>query len=141
MTVLKRSHDRRPVGLVGILVAATAIWVVLIAAVAAIATATGGDRAILVLGQQTVRVELSDFEITPNVIEVEPHIDLSLAVENVSDTQHDLTISEELTTGRLKLGEQSTLDVGVVSRELVIWCAIKGHREQGMEARIRVVQP
>lgn len=112
----------------------------LIAGVFGVGAATGDDSAVKVLGQRTVRVELTDFDIKPDIIEVAAYTDLTFVAENLVDTQHDLTISEELTTGRLKEGEQGTIEAGVVVSDFVIWCAIKGHREQGMEAFVRIVE-
>jgi len=136
----KPSNDRRPAGLFTILASATAIWMLLVAGIFGIGAATGNDASVVVLGQRTVQVELSDFDIKPDVITVAPHTQLTFVAENIAETQHDLTISAELSTGRLKQGEKATLEAGVVTRDFVIWCAIKGHREQGMEANVRVVE-
>jgi nitrite reductase (NO-forming) len=136
----KPPNGRRPAGLFTILASATAIWTILVAGILGIGSAIGDDPSLVVLGERTVLVELSDFDIKPDVIQVAPYTQLTFVAENIAETQHDLTISEELSTGRLKQGEQATLEAGVVTRDFMIWCAIKGHREQGMEARVQVVE-
>jgi nitrite reductase (NO-forming) len=117
-------------------------WVVVVVAIVGGTMMLGSrysrDSAVEALHVRTVDVRLGVFEITPDVIEVESQTDLTFVVENVDETQHDLTISPQLTTGRLKEGETASLRAGVVTRDFVIWCSIKGHREQGMEAIVRV---
>ena len=93
-----------------------------------------------VRSRREVRVELvAPFKIEPNLIEVSPGTDLSFVVENLDDTQHDLKISNDVGTGRLKQGESAALHVGVVRSSFLIWCSIKGHQEQGMEGQVQLL--
>jgi len=117
-----------------------AVWIFLVGGVLAAGIAFGNDSAVEILAQQEVRVELLDFDIQPDLIEVAPHTELTFLVENLDDAQHDLQISPDIGTGRLKPGESGVLDAGVVQRSFFIWCSIKGHREQGMEARVELIE-
>ena len=117
-------------------------WVAMVVAIVGGTMTVGAnysrDSAVEALHVRTVDLRLGVFEITPDVIEVDTQTDLTFQVENIDETQHDLTISPQLTTGRMKQGETASLRAGVVTRDFVIWCSIKGHREQGMEAIVRV---
>ena len=125
-----------------ILVAVVVGWVAMVVAIVGGTMTVGAnysrDSAVEALHVRTVDLRLGVFEITPDVIEVDTQTDLTFQVENIDETQHDLTISPQLTTGRMKQGETASLRAGVVTRDFVIWCSIKGHREQGMEAIVRV---
>lgn len=120
-------------------------WLAVLASVVggglALAGQYSNDSAATALYQREVSVQLLDFEITPDVISVKPLTEINFVVENLGDVQHDLTISERLTTGRMAPGERAELASGVIQNDLVIWCSIKGHREQGMEAFIQVTAP
>ena len=55
------------------------------------------------------RLVASDVSAETRLLDQERRLRFHRAVENLSETQHDLTITEDLTTGRLKLGDQATL--------------------------------
>jgi nitrite reductase (NO-forming) len=129
--------------LIGILAGAVFAWVVFLGALAVLAAAiyVFTDREVEVLAERTVSVELSEFDITPDLIEVAPGTDLTFLINNAGDIQHDLVISEDTRTERLNPGESAVLNAGVSSESYPIWCSIKGHRELGMEARVELGSP
>ncbi len=113
-------------------------WFLLVGAVVVGSFVVFSTAAPLVLAQREVVVELTDYQISPDVVEVFPHTELTFRVQNSGDAQHDLTISEDRTTGRVKPGETAVLEAGVITEPLTIWCSIKGHRDLGMEARVKL---
>jgi len=127
--------------LFGALLAWIAVLTVVLAGSLSVGRSFLNDSAVKPLVEEEVVVELLDFAIEPEIINVRPLTDLSFVVVNVDDIQHDLTFAGSEGTGRLKEGEVAVLDVGLVESDFAIWCSIKGHREQGMEAVVRVVEP
>ena len=87
----------------------------------------------------TVRVVAEDLQFIPSTVTV-PHGD-RLVVELTnrdSTTTHDLVVDAGVRTPRLAPGASTRLDVGVVSRSLVGWCSVVGHRQMGMVLHIQV---
>ncbi len=122
-----------------IVAGALAAWLIIVAGVFGLALALSTRAEPIVLAERQVRLELSDFEILPNEVDVSPGTNLTLLVVNtVGSAQHDLNISPEVGTGRIKPGDSVLLAVGEVKDSFVVWCSIKGHRELGMEARIEL---
>jgi uncharacterized cupredoxin-like copper-binding protein len=117
---------------------AVAVWAALIGGLFAVVYFFAVDREPEVLVYRDVNIELSDYEITPAVIEVGPSTALTFQVSNFGDAQHNLHVSEDVETARLKSGESTTLDAGVARESYYVWCSVKGHRELGMEAQIVV---
>ncbi len=97
------------------------------------ARAAGGEST---GGGQTV--ELSEWTITPAVIDAPPGAELVLAVTNTGEIEHDITFESGVGTERIKPGDTVTVDLGVIAGEIPAWCSIPGHRENGMEAMVRV---
>jgi nitrite reductase (NO-forming) len=52
---------------------------------------------------------------------------------------HDLVLDSGADSGRISPGESTSLDVGVVGRDVDGWCSVVGHRQMGMVLSIRVV--
>lgn len=115
-------------------------WLVLTVSVVGAVMASGpGDAALGGLPVQETLVELEGgFTISPSELSVEPGSNLVLRVVNSDQTQHNLQVSDELGTRRLLPGETVMLPVGLLTEDTLIWCSVKGHREQGMEALITV---
>ena len=130
--------SRREISAIGFLVGAVTVWSLMIGVTFAVVYFFVADREPEVLAYREVNIELSDYEITPDQIDVAPSTQLTLLVSNVGDAQHNLQISDDVGTARLKTGESATLDGGVAKTSYLIWCSVKGHRELGMEARIVV---
>ncbi len=130
--------SRREIGAVGFLLGVITLWAALIAATFAVVYFFVVDKEPEVLSYRDVDIELSDYEITPDAIEVAPSTALTFVVSNVGDAQHNLQISKDVGTARLKSGESTSLEAGVAKESYLVWCSVKGHRELGMEARIVV---
>lgn len=80
----------------------------------------------------TVTVEAHDMRFVPSRVEVPVGDRLVIEVVNVDDTVHDLVLDGGATSGRLAAGARTTVDVGVVDRDLAGWCSVAGHRLMGM---------
>ncbi len=127
----------REISVLGFLTFAIGLWAALIAGVFA-AVYLVVDHEPEVLADREVQIDLSDFEITPDVIDVAPSTNLTFLVNNVGEAQHTLVISDRVGTERLKAGESAVLEAGVARDSFTIWCSVKGHRELGMEATVIV---
>ncbi len=114
------------------------VWALLVGAVVAFSYVVFSTAPPAAVSQREVVIELSDFAIAPDVVEVFPNTELTFRIENSGDAQHDLTMSDR-STGRVKPGEKAVLEAGVVRKTFTVWCSIKGHRELGMVARVEVV--
>jgi plastocyanin len=90
----------------------------------------GGDAA-----GAPVPVQLSEFSINGS-LEVAPGG--TLAVTNEGTQVHNLVIEDDGQTADLSSGESENLVVDVAEGEHVVYCAIPGHREAGMEATLTV---
>lgn len=131
-----------------LLLIATAVAVVL-ALIAAIAYAFAGGFDKVTTehagggGIRTVRVELIDvslgFDITPDVVTVDPGTHLVLQVVNNGKEAHDLALEGGVRRTRmLDPGESQQLDVGTVTDDIGSWCTLSGHKLLGMAIEIRV---
>jgi nitrite reductase (NO-forming) len=89
---------------------------------------------------QRFSVELGDFYVEPNVLEVEEGRPVVLAVTNASTTMiHDLKLSGTTGTAQLGPGESEEVDIGVVANGDEAWCTIPGHKAAGMVLTFKVV--
>ncbi len=87
----------------------------------------------------TVEVEARDMRFTPSTIEVPAGDRLVIELVNADDEDvHDLVLDSGDDSGRLSPGAATTLDVGVVGRDLDGWCSVVGHRQMGMVLQIEV---
>jgi nitrite reductase (NO-forming) len=88
---------------------------------------------------RTVQVEARDMRFTPATIEVEAGTNLVIELRNTDDEDvHDLVLDSGADSGRLSPGESTTLEVGVVGRDIDGWCSVVGHRQMGMVLSIEV---
>jgi nitrite reductase (NO-forming) len=102
-----------------------------LAAASAGVAATGETR--------TVEVEASDMRFLPSRIEVDAGTHLVIELINTDDEDvHDLVLDSGTDSGRLAPGASTTLDVGVVGRDVEGWCSVVGHKQMGMVLTIQV---
>ncbi|HET7683872.1 MAG TPA: multicopper oxidase domain-containing protein [Marmoricola sp.] len=81
----------------------------------------------------TVQVRAANMRFTPAKVDVPAGNRLVIELTNTDDEDvHDLVLDSGATSGRLGPGESSTVDVGVVGRDLSGWCSVVGHRQMGM---------
>jgi nitrite reductase (NO-forming) len=97
-------------------------------------TAASADAGVRANGQtRTVAVQAANMRFTPAVIEVPAGTHLVIELTNTDDGDvHDLVLDSGADSGRLSPGESTTVDVGVVGRDLDGWCSVLGHRQMGM---------
>jgi nitrite reductase (NO-forming) len=79
--------------------------------------------------------------IQPALITVSPGVHLRLRVTNEDSQAHDLNLATGQHTERLRHGESETLDVGQITSDIDGWCAVAGHRADGMTMRIAAGVP
>jgi nitrite reductase (NO-forming) len=130
-----------------LVIAVAVVLVVGLIGLAAFALAGGLDRVTTERvrggGTKLVRVALVDaalgFDVTPDVVEVNPGTHLILNVVNEGDEDHNLALYGGATSTRmLNPGESQRLDVGTVTGDIKAWCTISGHKLFGMSVEIRV---
>lgn len=89
----------------------------------------------------TVRVGLTEWDVAVSAGALaEGHV--KLEVTNAGTTAHDLRVSGqgmETTTPMLSSGDTAVVSIQAdAGDEILLWCSVPGHREQGMERRLRV---
>ena len=88
----------------------------------------------------TVDVDAADMRFSPSLIRVPVGDRLVIRLHNTDDQDvHDLVLDSGSDSGRVSPGESTTLDVGVVGRDIDGWCSVVGHRQMGMVLSIEVV--
>jgi nitrite reductase (NO-forming) len=93
-------------------------------------------------GTKTVAVALVDapvgFDVTPDIVTVDPGTRLVLEVVNKAGEVHDLAVRNGPHTRMLNPGQSQRLDLGLVTSRLDAWCTIPGHKTGGMTLDLRV---
>ncbi len=110
------------------------------AALAGSGTTTPAAAGVSATGETTtVEVEAKDMRFTPSDLSVPAGNRLVIELTNTDDEDlHDLVLDSGADSGRLAPGESTTLDVGVVGRDIDGWCSVVGHRQMGMVLTIDV---
>lgn len=86
-----------------------------------------------------VQVSAADMRFSPDTVQVPAGNRLVIELTNADDsTVHDLVLDSGADSGRLSPGETTTLDVGVVGRDIEGWCSVVGHRQMGMVLHVEV---
>lgn len=133
-----------------LLITITAVVVLGVAAVAAVALTGGFDRPTTrerVAGgdTRTVRVALVDtslgFDVKPNTLAVDRGTHLILDVVNDGEEKHDLAVEGgSPRTRMLEPGESQRLDLGRITHDSNTWCTLSGHKLFGMSLAIHVAR-
>jgi nitrite reductase (NO-forming) len=130
-----------------ILIAIAALLAVGLAGALALALAGGFDETTTKRlsggGTKTIPVALVDaavgFDVTPDVIVVDPGTRVILEVRNDGDGIHDLAIAGGSSRTRmLDPGESQRLDLGTITQTVDAWCTLPDHKLAGMTLDIRV---
>jgi nitrite reductase (NO-forming) len=130
-----------------ILIATAALLTVGLATALAVALAGGFDRTtterVTGGGTKTIPVALVDaavgFDVTPDVVTVDPGTHLILDVRNRGDGIHDLAIDRGSSRTRmLDPGQSQRLDLGTITQTVEAWCTLPDHKLAGMTLDIRV---
>ncbi len=87
---------------------------------------------------KTVGVQLFEFDISPEQVEVAAETELVFNVRNTGDNLHDFKIEGEVGTDRLNPGDSAVVEAGQVTAPFKVWCTVTGHRELGMELEVIV---
>jgi hypothetical protein len=129
-----------------LLITTAVVLVVALGAVAAFALAGGFDKTtterVTGGGTKVVRVALVDaavgFDVTPDVVAVDPGTHLILDVRNDGDGVHDLAVDGGSSRTRmLDPGESQRLDLGRVTGDVRALCTLPGHDFAGMSLDVR----
>lgn len=130
-----RSFDR-----LLMVLAVFAAFIALLAVVAAVRAPEGAAASgVEALADEpvTARIELSDFAITGD-LEI-PAGAVEIELVNTGSMVHNLAFEKGATSIDLNAGQSTTFHVGQLEPgTYTIYCAISGHREAGMEARLVV---
>ncbi|HRN29808.1 MAG TPA: multicopper oxidase domain-containing protein, partial [Terrimesophilobacter sp.] len=86
-----------------------------------------------------VDVVMRDTRFLPDVIEVPVGDLLVINLINEDNMDHDLTVENGFTSGRIHAGETVMVEVGLITSTLDAWCSIAGHRLLGMVMTIVAV--
>jgi nitrite reductase (NO-forming) len=93
-------------------------------------------------GTKVVAVALVDarvgFDVTPDVVVVDPGTRLVLEVVNNAGEVHDLAVRGGPHTRMLSPGQSQRLDLGLVTSRQAAWCTIPDHKTAGMTLELRV---
>ena len=84
-----------------------------------------------------VEVTVSGMSFIPNVIEVPRGNRLVIDFQNTGDQRHDLVIEGGVESGPVEPGGAVTIDAGVITENLDVWCSMVGHKQMGMTMTIR----
>jgi nitrite reductase (NO-forming) len=125
-------------GLAAVLLAAAA-GVAADPAALGIATAAAPNDGTATGRTTTVQVRAVGMRFEPDVIDVPAGDRLVVVLTNAGDQPHDLVLATGARTDRIDPGERAELDAGVVVADVDGWCSVVGHRQMGMELRVRVV--
>jgi nitrite reductase (NO-forming) len=90
---------------------------------------------------RTTRVEVTaaNMRFTPDSVRVPAGNRLVIALKNTDGSSvHDLVLDSGADSGRLAPGQSTTLDVGVIGRDIEGWCSVVGHRQMGMVFHVHV---
>ena len=121
--------------------------VIALGALAAFALAGGFDKTtterVTGGGTKVVRVALVDatvgFDVTPDVVVVDPGTHLILDVTNDGDEVHDLAVDGGSSRTRmLEPGASQQLDLGRVTADIRTLCTLRGHELAGMSLDVQV---
>jgi nitrite reductase (NO-forming) len=109
------------------------------AAIGAARTVSAAQGATATGHTTTVQVTADHLRFSPATIDVPAGDRLVISLRNADTMVHDLVLDTGASSGRLEPGQQATIDVGVVGRDISGWCSIVGHRQLGMVMQIRVI--
>jgi nitrite reductase (NO-forming) len=91
---------------------------------------------------ETIQASLTDdvtsMSIDPPEVTVKSGTEVVVEATNDGTVIHNLAVDEKNKTADLDQFASGTLEVGEVTEDTVLFCAIPGHREQGMEMTIKV---
>lgn len=115
--------------------AAALVVVVAVAAGLAFSQVTSGSGP---TGRTTyVSVAMEQMRYSEPEIRVPAGNRLVIELHNVDEGMvHDLVLETGERSGDLAPGESTTMDVGVIDRDIVGWCSLSGHRQMGMALEI-----
>ena len=87
------------------------------------------------ISRASIRVKGMAF--VPDTITIEAGDRLVVNFQNTGDQRHDLVFANGKSTGSVPVGQSVSVDVGVLGGDTLGWCSLAGHRQMGMELKIR----
>lgn len=82
-------------------------------------------------------IKVKGMAFVPDVITVKAGDRLVVDFQNTGDQRHDLVFANGKSTGSVPVGQSASVDVGVLGGDTLGWCSLAGHRQMGMELKIR----
>ena len=133
------SASARALSIPEVVIASVVVWGIFLALIIVPSVVLADSEPDIVV-TETVSFDLEEFYIEPGELEVVRGTELIGVIANTGTIQHNLVLSDEVGTERLKAGETATVNYGVITGDVVLYCSIRGHREQGMEVKVTVIQ-
>ena len=87
------------------------------------------------ISRASIRVKGMAF--VPDTITIEAGDRLVVNVQNTGDQRHDLVFANGKSTGSVPVGKSVSVDVGVLGGDTLGWCSLAGHRQMGMELKVK----
>ena len=87
------------------------------------------------ISRASIRVKGMAF--VPDTITIEAGDRLVVNFQNTGDQRHDLVFANGKSTGSVPVGQSVSVDVGVLGGDTLGWCSLAGHRQMGMELKVK----
>lgn len=84
-----------------------------------------------------VTVGVKGMAFVPDTITVPAGDRLVVDFRNTGDQRHDLVFANGKETGVVPVDGAARIDVGVIGADTLGWCSLAGHRQMGMELKVR----
>lgn len=82
-------------------------------------------------------IRVKGMAFVPDVIAIKAGDRLVVDFQNTGDQRHDLVFANGKSTGSVPVGQSVSADVGVLGGDTLGWCSLAGHRQMGMELKIK----
>ena len=82
-------------------------------------------------------IKVKGMAFVPDTIIIDAGDRLIVDFRNTGDQRHDLVFANGKSTGSVPVGQSVSVDVGVLGGDTLGWCSLAGHRQMGMELKIK----
>ena len=98
--------------------------------------ASGTDDA---AAEADVEIVMDEMAYDPERIEIPAGERVTVRLTNAGNLRHDLVLPDGTESPTVQPGESAIVELGPLESATTGWCSVPGHREQGMELEIDVV--
>ena len=82
-------------------------------------------------------IKVKGMAFVPDTITIDAGDRLVVDFQNTGDQRHDLVFANGKSTGSVPAGQSVSVDVGVLGGDTLGWCSLAGHRQMGMELKVK----